>query len=691
MHEAVDRQLLLKQISTAEPKPPRQWNKRIPVDLETIVLKALSKDPHERYATSQELADDLRRFLEHHTIRARRPTLLQRGTKWTRRHVTALLIAVAVLLCAVIVLAASVFVVNRALSERSDALVRSERNLALALDTVNATYDRIGKEWLSKNGDLTQVQRGILEKSLKTYEAIVEQADSRPASQVQVGTAYRRMAAIHHGLRDVDAARACFEHAVQVQSALVALEPDNDDYRQELTGTYNDYGILLRTAHEWQAAEQVYQRCQQELTLIAARRPDDLDIANRLIVCAINRAALWSDQGRPADAETLLTEARTATERLARSEKGQHRLQWLTSSGLLASLIAAQGRAAEAEPICLEALKASAEFDPEGTASDSASVIGLEWQLLDTMGDILQDTNRAAEAESAYRGALKLKQRMLPYGKTPREFAMASMAHELDGVHLDPMGEHQYAYLLCKLARSLGRQGELADAEAAADEAVRTDSMLAMMYKDAAQYVEGRAMALDQLSLLQLRQDKRPEARHSAEQAVELWQQLAADSADPHRCESELSVSLCRLCWLLAGPQASDVKDIQQAAELAEEAVRLTPDRPNAWLTFAMAQYRAGRLAEARTALGHVINASPMSQALQTLLTALVQDAAGETEAARQTYEPLATQTPDDSDSEEAVWLDMLRPEAQMKFAPQNQVSDATTWIRRARVMAVLM
>src|SRR5262249_511708 len=49
-------------------------------------LKAMAKNPAERYASAQELADDLKRFLEDKPIRARRPTLLERATKWSRRH-----------------------------------------------------------------------------------------------------------------------------------------------------------------------------------------------------------------------------------------------------------------------------------------------------------------------------------------------------------------------------------------------------------------------------------------------------------------------------------------------------------------------------------------------------------------------------------------------------------------------------
>jgi tetratricopeptide (TPR) repeat protein len=81
-----DRQELLRQIASEEPTPPCRLNKAIPWELETIVLKATAKEPAERYQTAQELADDLRRFLEDQPIRARRPALRKRLARWARRH-----------------------------------------------------------------------------------------------------------------------------------------------------------------------------------------------------------------------------------------------------------------------------------------------------------------------------------------------------------------------------------------------------------------------------------------------------------------------------------------------------------------------------------------------------------------------------------------------------------------------------
>src|SRR6516164_400888 len=80
------RDQVLAQILHKEPKAPRKVNAKVPVDLETICLKALEKDPDRRYQTAGAMAEDLRRYVNRFAISARRAGPAERLRKWIRRH-----------------------------------------------------------------------------------------------------------------------------------------------------------------------------------------------------------------------------------------------------------------------------------------------------------------------------------------------------------------------------------------------------------------------------------------------------------------------------------------------------------------------------------------------------------------------------------------------------------------------------
>jgi serine/threonine protein kinase len=77
---------VLKAILTVEPEPPSRIDPRVPRDLETIVMKTLEKDPASRYQSADELADDLRRFLNFEAISARPVARRTRLLRAMRRH-----------------------------------------------------------------------------------------------------------------------------------------------------------------------------------------------------------------------------------------------------------------------------------------------------------------------------------------------------------------------------------------------------------------------------------------------------------------------------------------------------------------------------------------------------------------------------------------------------------------------------
>jgi len=76
----------INQILKREPRRPRRIDPRIPVDLETICLRAIEKEPHRRFATAGEMARDLRRYAEGFAIASRPLGPLARAVRWTRRN-----------------------------------------------------------------------------------------------------------------------------------------------------------------------------------------------------------------------------------------------------------------------------------------------------------------------------------------------------------------------------------------------------------------------------------------------------------------------------------------------------------------------------------------------------------------------------------------------------------------------------
>jgi serine/threonine protein kinase/tetratricopeptide (TPR) repeat protein len=147
-----DPQAVIQEIAFKDPKPPRRLNPAVPPDLETILLKSMAKDPTARYASAQEMADDLRRFLEHKPIVARRPSLATVAQKWVRRHRPLVGAAVAALVVSVVVLVASNLRTARALRQ-------SEARLATAREAVDLflTFAGIGRP--STDRPLSQAER----------------------------------------------------------------------------------------------------------------------------------------------------------------------------------------------------------------------------------------------------------------------------------------------------------------------------------------------------------------------------------------------------------------------------------------------------------------------------------------------------------------------------------------------------
>ena len=83
---SADLLVVLARVLSGDPVPLRRLNPKVPTDLETIVGKAMAKQPAHRYQSAAELGDDLRRFLDDEPIMARPPGVVHQAVKWAKRR-----------------------------------------------------------------------------------------------------------------------------------------------------------------------------------------------------------------------------------------------------------------------------------------------------------------------------------------------------------------------------------------------------------------------------------------------------------------------------------------------------------------------------------------------------------------------------------------------------------------------------
>jgi serine/threonine protein kinase len=261
--EGCNRQELLRQIAQEEPVAPSKLDPTIPRDLETIVLKAMDKDPERRYATAQEIADDLRRFLEDKPILARRPTSAERAAKWTRRHRAVLEATVAVAFLALAIAAPLLW-----WQERRTAQVN--QNLLLTF----AQADRGFQEMIRLSDELTmkgmtryaeagvtpeaiRIRADFFGQAIEFYERLVSEPH---ITKLMRALAYRRLAFSRMvGPQDPRSVQD-FERASQLYDELLAESPKDRELRSAIAEIQMNLGMQSLLTRGLSAAEPSFQR-----------------------------------------------------------------------------------------------------------------------------------------------------------------------------------------------------------------------------------------------------------------------------------------------------------------------------------------------------------------------------------------------------------------------------------------------
>ncbi len=215
---------LMKMVAHEAPAAPRKLDPGIPRDLETIVLKAIGKDPEQRYGSAEQMAEDLRRFLSDRPILARRTGGMERLWRWSRRN-PALAGSIISLFVFLFIGCAGMTVLWRVAEDqrsRADELLelsqqrwlatlkhqgeaqsqraRAEASFAKARAAVDELLTQVSESQLLNVPGLQPLRRDLLRSALNYYEDFVRQRGDDPTLKAVLAAGRLRLAKIQHEL-----------------------------------------------------------------------------------------------------------------------------------------------------------------------------------------------------------------------------------------------------------------------------------------------------------------------------------------------------------------------------------------------------------------------------------------------------------------------------------------------------------
>jgi serine/threonine protein kinase len=250
-----DRQELIRKINCEEPTPLRKLDPTIPLDLETIVGKAMAKEPERRYATAGEVALDLRRFCEDRPILARRPTLAGHIVRWSRRHRRATAAAAAAFFVIALGCMGGMARLWQEQQQTLAALAKAETARARERQALVMTFsasDRIAERALAKvagraKDDSREIalDREFCRKALAHYEQIATTYCDDPSMRAIIAKTYHRIGFIRFILGEADAKKALLQ-AIGLYERFLERDRFNEEMRAELAIVHGDLLIIER-------------------------------------------------------------------------------------------------------------------------------------------------------------------------------------------------------------------------------------------------------------------------------------------------------------------------------------------------------------------------------------------------------------------------------------------------------------
>jgi serine/threonine-protein kinase len=479
---------LVRQIREQPPVPPRRLDPRIPRDLETIVLKALAKDPADRFAAAGELRDELRRYLEGRPIRSRPVGLAEQFWRWCKRNpgqaiatttaaVVTTLLAIGATTAAWVyrdqrnALGAANTATNRALGESQENLARADSNFALARDAVDRFYTRISEDKLLNEPHMDRLRKDLLGSAREFYRKFADQRQGDPRSQADLGRAYWRLARIARDLGETQEALDDAEQSRAIFERLAQRPPEEIAYQTDLARSYFTLGEVCWSATRYAEAEAALKTARAIQEKVSQSSPDFADNQQDLAMTHQRTGALYYDMGRFAEAEQRYLDAADLRRKLTAAHPRNTLYQSQLAQGYtnLSALYGRMLRGPEAEKAGLASLAINQELVAANPGiaeyrENLAYVHGNLGYTVSTMG-------RLTETEEHFLAAL-------------------AICRELAAAHPEVTA---YQLRQALFHRNLGevylRTGRIAQAEASLKEALASRQKLAATHPERLEYV----------------------------------------------------------------------------------------------------------------------------------------------------------------------------------------------------------
>ena len=395
----------------------------VPADVETIVAKALEKDKLRRYGSAAEFAEDIRRFLRHEPILARRPSATYQVRKFARRHKG--LVGGAVAAFVVLLAGATVSTWQAVRAARAERIAEAEARDARAAQAKAEAVTRFLTDMLS-SADPSRAQgqqvtvRAALDAAARKIDegAMAGQPGVEVAVRTAIGDTYRGLGLLEASERTLQVARGLARRSgepplvqASVDTALANVIFERGRYKDAIpfareslelrrrslppddpliATSLSDLGGILYMTRDYDEAERVL----REALALTRRtvKPDDPQMS----IALNNLAFVLEDKGDLAGAEAMFREA-LAIDRRVLGDSHPELAKKLVNMALL---LENEGKCADAEPLVREAVEIRRRvLGPNHPALANA---------LDVLASATLGLGRLQESESLLTEALRI-------------------------------------------------------------------------------------------------------------------------------------------------------------------------------------------------------------------------------------------------------------------------------------------